>query len=381
MRFQVGSTVGDYRILSLLGSGGQAYVFRAEHTITRRVEALKVLVGGRPTPEQETRFLREIQLQASLNHPNIAAVHNAFYDADDLVMIMELVDGEPLQTVLDRQRVPLAEGARIMQDVLSALDYAHAHGVIHRDVSPANVILTPAGGVKLTDFGLAKSDLTPSVTVTGNVVGSLHYIPPEQVRGQAGHDPRSDVYSAGALLFQLLTGRTVFQSDSAFELMQAHVNDRPVAPMSLDPSIDGRLSEATMKAIEKKPEDRFASAAAFREAITLEAPPNARPRSRKWLVTLAAAIAGFSSAFLLIARLAEKPQPLPPASVAPSPPPEKDVPTPQPTPRVAEKARPRTPAAPAVRADPPQPPRKKGLIRRAIAKVPIPFRKGPRAER
>src|SRR3989442_1745016 len=157
MGFKTGEIAGDYRILGPVGSGGMGEVFRAEHSITRRVEAIKVLCAGAAgSQEQEQRFLREVQLQASLSHPNIAAVYNAFRLGDDLLLVMELVEGESLRSILDRERLPLSMALDYASQALDAIAYAHGHGIIHRDISPSNIIITAQGRLKLTDFGLAK---------------------------------------------------------------------------------------------------------------------------------------------------------------------------------------------------------------------------------
>src|SRR5260370_25424853 len=155
--------IGDagYRIIEPIASGGMGDVYKAEHVITKRVEAIKVLSGA-GTEEQTDRFLREIQLQASLSHPNIAAVYNAFRCEDDLVMVMELVEGEPLRAVLERGLLPLGLAVDYARQVLDAMGYAHAHGVIHRDITPSNIVITAQGTVKLMDFGLAKAASSPS---------------------------------------------------------------------------------------------------------------------------------------------------------------------------------------------------------------------------
>src|SRR5260370_9051400 len=168
MSFSIGETVGAYRILQELGRGGMGRVFKVEHTITRRLEAMKVAEGGRPdAPEQAARSLREIRLQASLGHANIAAVHNAFWEGENLVLVMELIDGHSLRSVLETQRLPLVTALNYACQALSALSDAHAHGVIHRDISPANMMISPSGVLKATDFGLAKGPPDVGASPTG----------------------------------------------------------------------------------------------------------------------------------------------------------------------------------------------------------------------
>jgi serine/threonine-protein kinase len=268
MSFGIGDTVGTYKIVSAIGAGGMGEVFRVEHVVTNRVEAMKILAAATSTsPEQDQRFLREIQLQASLSHPNIAAVHNAFWDDGHLVMIMELIQGASLRTLLEGSRIPLTTAIDYACQALAALDYAHAHGVVHRDISPANMIITEDGILKLTDFGLAKSLKDIRLTQTGALVGSLYYTSPEQVRGESNLDARSDIYSVGAVLYEMATGVKLFSSANPFTLMLAHVEQSPRRPSEMDPALSGIVDETLLKALEKDPEKRFQSAEVFRCAL------------------------------------------------------------------------------------------------------------------
>jgi serine/threonine protein kinase len=269
MSFLIGQTIGDYVILQELGHGGAGRVYKVEHTITRRREAMKVLAAGKPSsPDQAERFLREIRLQASLDHPNIAAVHNAFWAEDDLVLICELLEGESLRTLLERGRLPLREALDIISQTLSALSYAHGHGVIHRDVSPANILVTaPGGRVKLIDFGLAKAAADLRITQEGSPAGSLHYMSPEQVRGTQTPDARTDIYGCGAVLYELATGRKPFDGDSAFAIMQAQAEQAPKPPQSVEPGLPAGLNAIILQALAKAPEERFQSADSFGRAV------------------------------------------------------------------------------------------------------------------
>jgi len=268
MSFLIGQTIGDYAILEELGGGGFGRVYKVEHTLTRRREAMKVLaVGEAESADQSERFLREIRLQASLNHPNIATVLNAFWTDDHVVLISELLEGEPLKNLLERGRLPLKQALDMMSQVLAALSYAQARGVIHRDVSPANIFVTANGGpVKLIDFGLAKAAADLHVT-QGGPVGSLHYMSPEQVQGLQTLDSRTDIYSCGSILYELVTGQKLFDGEAGFAIMQAHVEQAPRAPKSVDPAIPSFLEEIILRAVAKKPEERFQSADSFGQAI------------------------------------------------------------------------------------------------------------------
>lgn len=243
-------------------------MLKVQHLITRRREAMKILSNGKPTSQEYAhRVLREIRLQASLDHPNIAAVLNAFWLEDDLVMIMKLIDGVTLQAILDRRRLNLEQSLRLIRQVLLALSYAHANGVIHRDVSTANIIVSEDGRVKLTDFGLAKGASDLNVTETGGMIGSPYYISPEQVRGAAATDHRSDIYSTGVALYELLTGTRPFEADSTFLLMQAHVQHQPQPPILRNPAIPQFINDAILKAMAKNPWDRYQSATDFLAAL------------------------------------------------------------------------------------------------------------------
>ncbi len=266
--FQIGDTVGDYRLVGLAGSGAVGRVFRVEHAVTGRIEAMKVLIENQNhTPEQQQRFLREVQVQARLNHPNIASVHNAFWANGDLVMVMEFVEGESLDALLRRGRPSLRQGIDLCCQALDALTYAHARGVTHRDIKPANIIVTPEGVVKLTDFGLAKTLSEPSLTQTGALLGSIAYMAPEQVRGREDLDAATDIYSCGVVLYELLTGTRPFDNANGFALMWAHVEQVPDPPQQRNPAIGRRLSALILKALAKDPRERFASAAEFRQAL------------------------------------------------------------------------------------------------------------------
>ena len=277
-----GELVGEYRITGVVGSGATGQVYEVEHTITRRREAMKVLVSGRANAEEQAqRFLREIQIQASLSHPNIAEVHNAFWADDDLMLVMELVPGEPLKAVLERGRLPVARALDCARQALRALEYAHAHGVVHRDIKPANMIITPQGVVKLTDFGLAKARGDPKLTHSGAIVGSPYYIAPEQVNDVLTLDARTDVYSLGVVLYEMVTGCRPFEGDNSFAVMLAHLERPPKPPTELEVEVPAELNRIILKALEKQPERRFQSAAEFREGLDKVRPARSRARQAR----------------------------------------------------------------------------------------------------
>jgi len=263
--FRPGNIIGAYKILSLIGKGGMGEVFKVEHTLTKRIEAIKTLSADHS--QEAERFLREVQIHASLSHPNIASVHNAFWAGEDLVMAMEFVEGQSLRKILERGRIPLATAIDYVCQALSALAYAHAHHVTHRDITPGNMLVTSRGAIKLTDFGLAKLPTDLRLTKTGMMVGSLYYMSPEQVRAVPDVDPRSDLYSVGAVFYEMVTGARPFDGDSAFAIMLAQVGQDPPAPISLEPALPLGLNELILRALAKDPRDRFQSALEFRQAL------------------------------------------------------------------------------------------------------------------
>jgi serine/threonine protein kinase len=262
MALTPGQTIGDYEVLSQLGHGGIGEVYKVRHVISQRTEALKLLRSDREGTELSERFLREIRVLASLSHPHIAQLHTAFQLRDQVAMVMEFVEGQDLQMKMRSPwpRRPV-EGIDYVRQTLSALQYAHAHGVIHRDIKPSNIVITPYGEAKLLDFGLAFSTLDAGSTRPGHVLGTLHYMSPEQVRGERA-DGRADLYSTGAMLYEILTGRTPFQGTD-YEIMRGHVNTAPRHPAELNPSLPLTLCAAIIKAMEKDPAMRYQTAAEF----------------------------------------------------------------------------------------------------------------------
>jgi serine/threonine protein kinase len=266
MTFEIGQTVGDYQILSILGRGGMGAVYRVRNTLTDREEAMKVVLPGvGATGELADRFLREIRIQASLQHPHIAAIRTAFRSAESVLMIMELIEGVSLDAKLRDGPLPLGEAFRITDDILSALSHAHARGIVHRDIKPSNILVTPRGAPKLTDFGIATAAGDTRITRSGMAIGSLAYMSPEQVMSQP-LDERSDIYSLGITVYECLTGRKPFQNTSEYSLMHAHLKEIPVSPGTIVPSVPLGVSVVAMKSLAKAPEDRYQTAAEFQGA-------------------------------------------------------------------------------------------------------------------
>jgi eukaryotic-like serine/threonine-protein kinase len=279
MDLQIGSTVGDYQVVGILGAGGMGKVYKVRNVISDRLEAMKVLLPDLTNaPELADRFLREIKVQASLVHPNIASLHTAVRQDNQLLMLMEFVDGVTLEQRMKDGPLQMAEAVDYIRQVLSALDYAHQHGVVHRDIKPANMMLTTSGVVKLMDFGIAKASSDHKLTMTGTTMGSLYYMSPEQIQGAANLDARADLYSVGVSLYELLTGKRPFDGDSQFAIMSAHLEKTPVPPITLDPRMPQGLNDVILMSVAKSPDARFQTAGAFRNALgAVVAPPAAQP--------------------------------------------------------------------------------------------------------
>jgi hypothetical protein len=265
--FVPGQRIGDYEVLGVLGAGGMGKVYKVRNVISDRVEAMKVLLANLTSQKElADRFLREIKLLASLNHPNIAALNTAMTLDNQLIMMMEYVDGTTLATRLQQGPIPPAEAVNYSTQLLSALSYAHKLNVIHRDVKPANMMLTREGVVKLMDFGIARPNNEQGMTVTGTTLGSLNYMSPEQVRGEAV-DQRSDLYSMGVSIYEMVTGQLPFRGHSNYSIMSAHLQETPQPPMVLRPDLPKGLSDIVLMSMAKDPKDRFQSADAFANAL------------------------------------------------------------------------------------------------------------------
>ena len=279
MGIEIGDVIGDYRVEGVLGHGGMGEVFRVRSLLTAREEAMKIVRPDKDeTPDLAERFLREIRVHASLDHPNIAALRAAVRTGGRILMIMELVEGAGLDQHLRRGPLDAPAASAVACQVLNALEYAHAHGVIHRDIKPANILIAREGRVKLTDFGIARSQTDRRLTQTGSALGSLPYMSPEQIRSQAV-DARSDIYSLGVALYETVTGQRPIQGDSNYEMMNAHFEQIPKSPVEVLPAVPRALSDAILKALAKSPADRFQSAAEFRTAIRLAVPADADLRA------------------------------------------------------------------------------------------------------
>ena len=268
---------GRYELGELLGRGGMAEVRNAiDNRLGRPVAVKQLRADLAVDPTFQARFRREAQSAAGLNHPMIVAVYDTGEEPDPTsgitipYIVMELVEGTTLREVLRDGRKILPERAlELTAGVLDALAYSHKAGIIHRDIKPANVMLTPSGGVKVMDFGIARAvaDTSATMTQTAAVIGTAQYLSPEQARGETV-DARSDIYSAGCLMYELLVGRPPFTGDSPVSVAYQHVRETPVPPSQIDPVITSDIDAIVLKALAKDPADRYQTARDMKTDIT-----------------------------------------------------------------------------------------------------------------
>jgi serine/threonine protein kinase len=268
MAFEVGQRIGDYEVVKMLGVGGMGHVYLVRNIISNRTEAMKVLLPDL-TAERDlaVRFISEIRTLATFDHPNIAQLRTAYQANNQLIMIMEFVEGSTLEQMATTRPLTVQETAGYISQALSALAYAHEHGVVHRDIKPANIMVTSHGVVKLMDFGIAKSANDElQQTRPGTTIGSLHYMSPEQVRGGT-IDARSDLYSVGVVLYELTAGRRPFEADTTFSILNQQLNVEPTPPIEFNPQLPVGLNQIIMKALAKDPDQRYQTGEEFRTAL------------------------------------------------------------------------------------------------------------------
>jgi len=263
---------GEYKLLEKLGEGGMGAVYKAQETLANRIVALKVLrknlAGNHAFAE---RFTREAQLAGSLSHPNIVACHNAGFARGIQYMVMEFVDGETLKTSLKKReggKLPEAESLLIVRDVARGLAHAHAKGIVHRDIKPDNILISKTGAIKLSDFGTAKSFLDQeSMTQTGVIIGTPHYISPEQVRADSEIDHRADLYALGGTLYHILCGRLPFDASTGLEIMRRHLQEELENPADINPALSVGAVQIVSKLMAKDRKERYQSALELIEDI------------------------------------------------------------------------------------------------------------------
>jgi serine/threonine-protein kinase len=307
---------GRYRIQRKLGAGGMADVYLAEDQELGRRVAIKILNGRHANDDQFIeRFRREAKNAAALNHPNIVSIYDRGEAEDTYYIAMEFLDGRTLkELVVSRGAAPINVAIEYARQILSALRFAHRHGIVHRDIKPHNVLVDAEGRVKVTDFGIARAG-TSQMTETGSIVGTAQYLSPEQARG-GEVDPRSDLYSLGVVLYELLTGKTPFDGETPVEIAMKHLSNAPKPPSKLRPDVTPELDKVVLRALAKNPDDRYQSAdemEADLERVARGAPVSAATAATQVLPAAAAVAADPTSATMIA-------PPSAPARVVPPPP-------------------------------------------------------------
>jgi serine/threonine-protein kinase len=271
--------IGKYIVKRELGRGGMGAVYLAEQPGLGREVAIKELVpSAAADPTALKRFLQEAQVMARTSHPNLVQVHDLEQIGSANYIVLEFVRGKSLRDWLHRGDIPLPQVFAVMHGVLQALDYAHRHSIVHRDMKPENVLLSDEGNVKVADFGIARltdDSLAPgsTATKTGTTVGTPQYMSPEQV-ASSKVDGRSDLYSAGIMFYELIVGQPPFtasEADGPFTLMAKQVQAPPKPPSVLKPGLDSRLEEVILKSMSKRPEERYQNGQEFDEGMWLSA--------------------------------------------------------------------------------------------------------------
>jgi tetratricopeptide (TPR) repeat protein/predicted Ser/Thr protein kinase len=329
MPLSPGENVGPYRIIEQLGQGGMATVFKAYHPALDRYVAIKVLHPAfKEAPNFLARFQREARIVAKLEHPHIVPVYDFSEHKGMAYLVMRYVEGETLKAHLEGEPLSPERILEILKPVAEALDYAHEQGVLHRDIKPSNVMLTPEGGIFLTDFGLARMAESGESTLSQDMmIGTPQYMSPEQAKGEKV-DERTDIYSLGVILYEMLTGRVPFSADTPYAVVHDHIYTPLPLPTTIKPDVFPALERVVLKALAKEKDDRYQKvtelAIAFEDAVveaasgvapapepeekavepTIVPPtiveaqpaaPEAKPSRKRWLI-----IGGAAAAFLLL---------------------------------------------------------------------------------
>jgi serine/threonine protein kinase len=264
--------VGPYVLLDPLGGGGMGQLFRARHRLMERAAALKrIRPDHQANPRMAERFLREVRAVAALSHPNIVTVYDFYQEGDDFYLAMELIQGTDLHASVDRHGpLPVALACDYISQASLGLQHAHGRGVVHRDIKPSNLIVSPDGQVRIIDFGLARRDSDPTITLS-HIMGTRDYIAPEQAVDSHEVDGRADIYSLGCTLYHLLAGRPPFSHVHAEERVNAHLTRQPPRIEQVRPEVPGPLAAVLRRMMERRVEDRFQRAAEAAEALGLAA--------------------------------------------------------------------------------------------------------------
>jgi len=252
---------GRYEVIDRIGAGGMAIVYKAKDLLLNRVVTIKVLREQFVSDEDFIRrFRREAQSAASLSHPNIVSVYDVGKEGDMEYIVMEYVEGRNLKEII-REYAPLStdQSINLGRQITKAIQNAHEHHIIHRDIKPHNILVTAEGHAKVTDFGIARAVSSATVTHTGDIIGSVHYLSPEQAKGLVSNE-QSDIYSLGIVLYELVTGRVPYDGETPITIALKHLQEQPVLPSKINPLVDKEFEAVIMRAIAKSPEQRYKSA-------------------------------------------------------------------------------------------------------------------------
>ena len=268
MQMQGKKLGGRYEIIGRIGGGGMAVVYKAVDSLLHRHVAIKVLSESLSNnSEFIRRFDREAQAAASLSHPNVVNVYDVGRDGYTHYIVMELVDGPTLkQYIQEKGPLPVEEAVQIAIQICDGLAHAHENQIVHRDIKPHNILIGSNGRVKVTDFGIARAATSSTITQTGSVMGSVHYFSPEQARGGVVGE-KSDIYSLGIVLYEMLTGELPFDGDSAISIALKHLQEKVTDPREINPNIPENIVRIVMRALEKDPEMRYTSAKAMMQDL------------------------------------------------------------------------------------------------------------------
>jgi eukaryotic-like serine/threonine-protein kinase len=284
--------IGQYQVVEKIGEGGMGVIYKAVHSTLQQVVAIKALPDSFSShPEVRQRFIREATIQAKVSHPNIVNILNFFELENSCYIVMEYVEGETLDAMIKRQGlIPPARCLSLFEQIAAGIEYAHAKGIVHRDIKPGNIMISSEGAVKIMDFGIAKVSGGLPLTKAGVKVGTIWYMSPEQVKGFPG-TVSTDIYSLGVTLFEMVTGRVPYYADAEFKLMKMIVEAPPPSPTSFYPYIPAPMENAILKALAKSPEERFESVNQFAAALagqqfTYSKRPALWNRIRQWLSSM-----------------------------------------------------------------------------------------------
>lgn len=258
----IGRKLGNrYEVIEKIGGGGMAVVYRAKDTLLNRHVSIKLLRAQFSTDDDFVRrFQREAQAAASLSHPNVVNIYDVGVEGEDYYIVMEFIDGLTLKEVIqDRAPLPVSEAIDIAKQICSALGHAHENNIVHRDIKPHNILIGKDGRVKVTDFGIARAITSNTITQDGSVLGSVHYFSPEQARGGIT-DVKSDIYSLGVVLYEMVTGELPFSGESPISVALKHLQDHFVEPRQINPALPQSVENIILKSLVKDPDVRYPSA-------------------------------------------------------------------------------------------------------------------------